>query len=70
MHFILSVNYTALQGDVFAFVHRYLRPRPQISLPVTFHALLIPPTGYKCFILASRVCQAYTLNNPSAFQLF
>ena len=34
MHFMLSVHYTALRGDVFAFVRRYLRPCPQISLPL------------------------------------
>ena len=34
MHFMLSVHYTALRGDVFAFVRRYLRPRPQISSSV------------------------------------
>ena len=31
MHFMPSVHYTALRGDVFAFVRRYFRPRPQIS---------------------------------------
>ena len=34
MHFMLSVHYTALRGDVFAFVRRYLRPRLQISSSV------------------------------------
>ena len=54
MHFMLSVHYTALRGDVFAFVRRYLRPRPQISssLPADISALarryLCPwPYGFK-----------------------
>ena len=41
MHFMLSVHYTALRGgssllsaDISVLARRYLRPCPQISLPV------------------------------------
>ena len=44
MHFMLSVHYTALRGDVFAFVRRYLRPCPQIS----------PSSPADIFVLARR----------------
>ena len=49
MHFMPSVHYTALRGDVFAFVRRYLRPHPQISLPVAFHDPINAANGYTSY---------------------
>ena len=71
MHFMLSVHYTALRGDVFAFVRRYLRPRPQISsslpadisalarrylCPWPFMTLLMPPTGILLIKASLKAC--------------
>ena len=71
MHFMLSVHYTALRGDVFAFVRRYLRPRPQISpssladisararrylCPWPFMTRLMPPTGILPIKASLKAC--------------
>ena len=56
MHFILSVSRTTLREDISAFVHRYPRPCPQISLIMAFHASINSANGQESINCLQERC--------------